>query len=237
MRLLRSAILLAIAFLGSFAFALLSCNRSGPGIRMDVPLHYHLWVNVLPYDILAEAPVEVHLDINISGILPNSGQIDWGDGTAPEVLKDGYSDTSYYYVGERAHTYLEAGTYTISVGGTGKDGRLMHESVRIRVGRVVRPYTDPISGETYDIVDGVAIVCFAEWERLSNLEGPMADDPAVRQFLYAEGLRVYDEWPTIASMVVVLPGDTTVEEAVAEWPERYPELISSVEPNSVSEPM
>ena len=210
------------------AAAALSCGRSqgqvvNPGFPF--PTIYIL----TDFDVLAEAPVELQATLVVNAVVLDSLEISWGDTGVWERV-----DASL----QCSHVYDEAGEYTITARGIGTTrGDPAQISHTVRIGRVVRSYTDPISGETYDIVDGVAIVCFADWERLSGLDHDMAEEPDIAAFLVTENLDVYDEWPTIASMVVVLPGDTTVEEAVAEWPQRYPEMISSAEPNSISEQM
>jgi hypothetical protein len=208
--------------------AAFSCGRSQPQLINPGFPFPSIYLEI-DFDVLAEAPVEVQVTLVANAVVVDSLEISWGDSATWEPV-----DASL----QCSHVYNEAGEYTITARGIGTTrGDPAQDSRTVRVGRVVRPYTDPISGETYDIVDGVAIVCFVEWERLSGLDHDMAEEPDIAAFLVTENLDVYDEWPTIASMVVVLPGDTTVEEAVAEWPQRYPELIEAVEPNSISEPM
>jgi len=153
-----------------------------------------------------------------------SCEIDWGDGSGwePVLSRD------------PTHWYLLNGDYTISVRQL-VDGSYLRDSINIRVGPRERDYWDPETGMTIRIFDGRAMVGFINWERFVNLDGPIAEDPEVAAFLKAENLRVFTEWKSIGVIMVILPDETTVEEAVAEWPLRYPELIEAVEPDSICE--
>ena len=87
---------------------------------------------------------------------------------------------------------------------------------------VIVPFTDPRDGTTYDIIDGRAIVAF----RL-----PL-DRPAADAFIAANDLEVYAEWWEVAGVGVLLPTGVGVLDAVTDWPQDYPELIESVDPDA-----
>jgi len=94
---------------------------------------------------------------------------------------------------------------------------------------VFRDYTDPITGEHYEIVDGVAIVGF---------KVPLSD-ARVQAFTEAERLGImnyWDLWPVVAAIEVYLPEGQTVEDAVLDWPDEYPDIIDAVEPDYAGTP-
>ncbi|MEP0814076.1 MAG: S8 family serine peptidase [bacterium] len=117
---------------------------------------------------------------------------------------------------------------------------------------VIRPFTDPRTGQTYDIVDGRVIVAFKnppvlplmdenyfDVERFQtdpcySIQYPLiVGDPEIDTFIIAENLTVYSEWRAHRSMAAILPEGTSVEEAVANWPATYPALVLSADPDSV----
>ena len=86
---------------------------------------------------------------------------------------------------------------------------------------VIREFTDPRDGTTYEIIDGRALVAFFL----------PVDMDAAWQFVAEENLDILSEWWMIGAISVLLPEETSVEEAVGEWPDEYPELIESVDPD------
>jgi len=88
---------------------------------------------------------------------------------------------------------------------------------------VIRDFTDPRDGTTYEIIDGRALVAFFM----------PVDMDAAWQFVAKEQLDVLSEWWMIGAISVLLPAETSVEEAVGEWPDEYPDLIESVDPDAV----
>jgi len=90
---------------------------------------------------------------------------------------------------------------------------------------VIREFTDPRDDTTYDIIDGRALVAFFL----------PVDMDAAWQFVADENLEILSEWWFIGSIAVLLPVETSVEEAVGEWPDRYPGLIEAVDPDVPSE--
>jgi len=88
---------------------------------------------------------------------------------------------------------------------------------------VIRPYTDPVTGETYDIVDGYVIIKF----KVDTAS------PEVETFIQQTGVTVVSEWPATQSMAFELPQGITVEYAVQNWPTMYPDVVESVYPDGV----
>lgn len=84
-------------------------------------------------------------------------------------------------------------------------------------------FTDPRDGTTYDIIDGRVLVAFYF---------PL-DRPAADAFIAAKDLEVYSEWWEVAGVGVLLPAGVSVLDAVVDWPEQYPTLIESVDPDAV----
>jgi subtilisin family serine protease len=124
---------------------------------------------------------------------------------------------------------------------------------------VIVPFTDPRSGETYDIVDGRVIVALTNPPQLPvmpfdyfDVERPSTDpyytamqlsfqtgtgtgSPAVAAFIAAENLEVYSEWPAVGSIAVLLPPGETVLDAVTRWPVQYPLVVAAADPDSIGE--
>jgi hypothetical protein len=116
-------------------------------------------------------------------------------------------------------------------------------------------FTDPRSGETYDIIDGRVIVAltnppllpqmpfdYFDVERpptdpyylaLQGVQHPCAGDSAVSAFVAAENLEVYSEWPMVGSIAVALPQGETVLDAVTRWPQQYPLVVAAADPDSL----
>ncbi|MEP0813814.1 MAG: hypothetical protein HRF49_04000 [bacterium] len=86
--------------------------------------------------------------------------------------------------------------------------------------RPIREFTHPITGQTYEIVDGCIFVAFRV---------PLTD-PRVEQFIVSERLSVYNRWESMATITANLPAETTVEYAVEFWQAENPDFISYVRP-------
>jgi hypothetical protein len=117
----------------------------------------------------------------------------------------------------------------------------------------IRPFTDPRTGETYDIIDGRVIVAFTNPPVLPEMDPnyfdteilptdpyymqftvpEISNDPAIQAFIAAENLTVYSEWNTVKGIGAVLPEGQTVEDAVANWPMEYAGLIEEVSPDRI----
>ena len=114
------------------------------------------------------------------------------------------------------------------------------------------PFTDPRTQETYDIIDGRVLVSFKnpppvpqvdpnyfDAERLPTDQAysipypPIITDPDIAAFIAAEGLEVISDWKCIKSIGASLPEGQTVEDAVANWPQEYSEIIDTVDPDAV----
>lgn len=90
----------------------------------------------------------------------------------------------------------------------------------------IRPYTDPVTHQTYDIIEGFVIVRF----KVDTAS------PEVETFIEQTGVTVVSEWPGTQSMAFELPQGVEVEQAIATWPSMYPSLIESVSPDAVASP-
>jgi hypothetical protein len=118
---------------------------------------------------------------------------------------------------------------------------------------VVRPYTDPTTGETFDIVDGEVLVSFRNMPMFSENVDPHAFEetpptatpiggpevlgtPEIEAFIQETGITVDCELPPIATIGAVLPPGTTVEDAIQNWPQQYPNLVKAVQPNDICRP-
>jgi subtilisin family serine protease len=119
------------------------------------------------------------------------------------------------------------------------------------------PFTDPRTGETYDIIDGRVIVALTNCPQLPQMPfdyfdverpptdpyyaalqaalHPCTNDPAVRAFVEAEHLQVFNEWPAVGAIAVVLPPGGTVLDAVTRWPQQYPAVVEVADPDAVVE--
>ncbi|MCD6282716.1 PKD domain-containing protein [bacterium] len=243
--------ILAIAFIVTTIAAIVagacSSHIAGriepPEIAFMYPLDYYVDF----YDQYSPAPQQVRLHVGLANVpdaIPVvSAVVDWGDGDGFQPVELPYGPGGIFrmppnYKFELTHTYLEDGTYSVDVRIRDEDGRELSRShpLELRIGPERRMFTDPRDGSTYEIYDGTVWVSFADWEHLSGFDHDMALEPDIAAFLEKENLRVRQEQAEIAAMEVILPGGgTTVEEAVGEWPSRYPELIESVDPNAISE--
>lgn len=190
----------------------------------------------------------VKLEINMGD---GSGWIDFTDeyraylalGSQPDGV-----DAADYHL---QHTYQAAGEYTVQARAQYWDGQLIYsgaiptynpivvvQPAEPQDGQpsgeegfdeedewVIRDFTDARDGRTYEIIDGRALVAFFM---------PVDMDSAW-QFVADENLDVLSEWWMIGAISVLLPPGTSVEEAVGDWPDEYPELIESVAPDAVVE--
>jgi len=86
---------------------------------------------------------------------------------------------------------------------------------------VIRSFTDPRDDTVYDIIDGRVLVAFYL---------PL-DQDAANDFIIAEELDLLSEWWMIGCVSALLPEGTTVEDAVGNWPDEYPGLVESVDPD------
>jgi hypothetical protein len=218
----------AIALLAAIAFC--SCGHHAAGVTQPMPeMQTVLMLNVA--DPSAPAPVVVDADLELGNLNPDDivgASIDWGDGGGIVPL-----ERASRKLFSGTHTYGENGVYYVRSWTAMRNGANRETDTSpnfLYIGPPIRDYIDPGSGETVQIYDGVVVVTFNDWERLSQLEGDIADDPAVAAFLTAESARSNAEWSSIAAIEVVLPEGMTVEEAVADWPAKYPDLIFGVDP-------
>jgi hypothetical protein len=229
MKMRRNISLTLTACIISCALALCGCG-GGRGGDSIFPVYTPASLDLDPFDSLSPAPITVTARVSLEAIdsrLVIGGMIDWGDGSAETALQGLDEDN---FVG--SHTYQESGSYYINARIlTGQASiSVVNCPYFLRIGPPVRDYVDPGSGDIVQILDGIVLVTFNDWERLSQLEGDIADDPEVAAFLAAEGARSNAEWSSIAAIQVVLPYNLTVEEAVSEWPTKYPDLIYGVDP-------
>ena len=49
-------------------------------------------------------------------------------------------------------------------------------------------------------------------------------------------MNYWDLWPVVAAIEVYLPEGQTVEDAVLDWPDEYPDIIDAVEPDYAGTP-
>ncbi|MEP0813691.1 MAG: hypothetical protein HRF49_03375 [bacterium] len=115
--------------------------------------------------------------------------------------------------------------------------------------REVRDYEDPVTHETFPIVDDAVIVWLVNAPELPDEDGNYFDtqkyssdpcysstypaiigDEDVDDFIEAENLDVYSEWLPFGAFAANLPEGTSVEDAVDDWPTGYSELIDEVSP-------
>ena len=89
----------------------------------------------------------------------------------------------------------------------------------------IRPYTDPVTHQTYDIIEGFVIVRF----KVDTAS------PEVETFIQQTGVTVVSEWPATQSMAFELPQGVTVEYAVQNWPSMYADVVASVSPDSAGQ--
>jgi len=216
----------SIALLLCTAFLLGGCGSSGylDGLLIPPP-PVELQVSLHPYDEQEMSPLEITARVHAYDDDLSSCEIDWGDGAGWEQVT----------TRDPTHQYLHDGCYTIRVRQIMGTGEYLTASIEIRIGPEIRDYYDPQSDQIVQIYDGRAMVGFFDWQRFGGFEGPIAEDPYVAAFLEEENLRVYTEWKSIGVILVILPEGTTVDEAIAEWPARYPELIEVVEPDVVAD--
>lgn len=228
-RSVESLIIIVSALVVCVSLWISGCGGSRGGDSI-FPVYTPASLDLDPFDSLSPAPITVTARVSLEAIdsrLVIGGVIDWGDGSAETALQRLDEDN---FAG--SHTYQESGSYYINA--RILTGQASISAVNcpyfLRIGPPVRDYVDPGSGDTVQIYDGIVVVAFNDWERLSQLEGDIADDPEVAAFLTAEGARSNAEWSSVAAIQVVLPHHVTVEEAVSEWPAKYPDLIYGVDP-------
>lgn len=119
----------------------------------------------------------------------------------------------------------------------------------------IRDFTDPRTQETYPIIDGRVLIAFKNPPEFPTVDpnyfdeeideyddyyesltyGEVGADEEVADFIAAEELIVYAEWNSIRGIAAVLPEGTSVEYAVENWPDDYPDLIESVDPDSIGQ--
>jgi hypothetical protein len=87
-------------------------------------------------------------------------------------------------------------------------------------------FTDPRTGDTYRVVAGVVMV---------NCKLPL-DHPKVLAFIEAEKLAISESIPEFMYFVAYLPPETTLEDAVGNWPSEYPDVVIAVDPDSLISP-
>lgn len=243
-----SPLLVTKVFAISILLVFFSCGQERGSIPPAPP--YPFVVRLLHYDQYEPAPVSISIVIEFNNVIPpfqaRSGRVSWGESDSWETIELPVNEQGYYLAltGRSinlTHLYSENGDYRIIVELTDNSGKKWTYpyvgDFNIRIGPYTRLFKDPRDGSEYLIYDGTVIVAFKDWERFENLDHDMAEEPDVRAFLAAENLKVRYESPHIGSMQVILPPETTVEEAVSRWPEQYPELIESVDPNSLGEPV
>lgn len=114
----------------------------------------------------------------------------------------------------------------------------------------IRPYSDPFTGHTIDIVDGEVLIAFKNRPMFAIGVDPNAFDEEpfsvspigdqrvvgvqeVDDFVQQTGITVDAEWPALRGIGAKLPVGTTVEYAVQNWPSQYPDLVESVWPNDL----
>lgn len=91
-----------------------------------------------------------------------------------------------------------------------------------------RSYTDPISHQTYDIVDGSIII------KVRNMADP---DFSRKWAAFVAKTRIREDGRilSLGAVYATLPHDVTVEYAVANWPQLYPDIIEAVYPDDLME--
>jgi Subtilase family len=118
--------------------------------------------------------------------------------------------------------------------------------------RNIVPFTDPGTGEVYDIIDGRITVAFKNPPPLPFLDPDYFDieradtdmayatpmpnptlDPAIAAFIAAEGLDVVNTWDWVKSIGALLPPGQSVLDAVTNWPLLYPDIILAVTPDYI----
>jgi hypothetical protein len=117
-------------------------------------------------------------------------------------------------------------------------------------------FTDPRDSEVYDIVDGRVIIALKDPPVLETMDADYFDEELseeddylvafaeavpetltenvdVADFLAAEELTVYAEWPEVGGLAVQLPESTSVEDAISDWPTEYSDIIAVVDADEI----
>lgn len=87
-------------------------------------------------------------------------------------------------------------------------------------------FVDPRDGNSYRVVAGIVMV---------NCKLAL-DNPKVLAFIEAEKLVLSESVPEFMHFVAYLPPETTLEDAVGNWPSEYPEVVISADPDRAISP-
>ncbi len=118
----------------------------------------------------------------------------------------------------------------------------------------IRDFTDPRTQETYPIIDGRVIIAFKNPPEYPDVDpnyfdeeispedeyyhqtsySTVSEDQDVADFVLAEELAVFVEWNAVKCIGALLPQGTSIEYAVEYWPDEYPDLIDSVDPDALA---
>ena len=150
------------------------------------------------------------------------------------------------------HNSSAAGGFDSGLGGGNVGGSLLDDpEPEPEPDWVIVPFTDPQNCTTYNIIDGRVIVAFRNPPQLPLMDPNYFDverssaepyyatlytdftTPAIQDFLTAENLTIYSEWPEVACLGVNLPPGETVLDAVVRWPVQYSSLIEAVDTDSL----
>lgn len=117
------------------------------------------------------------------------------------------------------------------------------------------PFTDPRDDSEYDIIDHRVIIAFLDPPELPEEDADYFEDELayndtyytsvtysapstdedIADFIDAEDLEVYAEWPEVNALAAVLPSGQTVADAVANWPTEYSDIIEVVDPDVIAD--
>jgi serine protease len=116
-------------------------------------------------------------------------------------------------------------------------------------------FTDPRDDSEYDIIDHRVIIAFKDPPELPEEDADYFEDELayndtyytsvtysapstdedIADFIDAEDLEVYAEWPEVKALAAVLPSGQTVADAVANWPTEYSDFIEVVDPDELGD--
>ncbi len=213
---------------------------SGPAFSFFVNAYDR--VSWIPEEV---SSIEVTANVTFSyAVEVSSMDVNWGDGRGWQKLElpegeNGFFNAQKGTVCSLSHFYTAEGDYQIDLKVLDGQGRVLtieELPISIHVGPRIRPFTDA-EGLEQDIMDGIVIVYFRKSaDYYLGLDHSMSKEPDIAEFIRGERVLFFSEWRTVSAIGVFLPPSLSVEEAISEWPDIYPELILTVEPDYLSEP-
>lgn len=221
MNLLRKTCLFVAALI-IIVSCIVGCKDGGGYVSIGpvVNIYVHAYPDL--YDKHGSPPVDITMHVEAYKGIWQQCKILWGEGGEGTALTSP----------NPTHTYTKRGQYVVWISQYLNDGSIVCASTVIQIGVREDKYCDEYKGNI-TVLDRELNMQFMNYEQYAELEGHLVDVPAIASFISAERLNVLDESKEFGWMRVELPEDTAIEEAVSDWPSRYPELIHIVEPIEV----